>query len=106
TGAAKEKAGGGRQGREARHRLNARTRYVLGWSNEPKIAALNEQAHSLEARIAACGAKLAQLQGAQAALDRRLESLHRLSVFESFRDLDWKPLAIEIDALEAEKRQL
>src|SRR5262249_45439662 len=83
-----------------------RTRYVLGWSNEPKIAALEEQALSLEARIAACGAKLSKLQGVQIALDRRLGTLQRLSVFESFRDLDWKPLAIEIDALDGEKRQL
>src|SRR5262249_46018871 len=106
TRAGQIKTGGERHEKDDRHRLNDRTRYVLGWSNEPKIAALNEQAHSLEARIAACGAKLAKLQGAQTALDRRLGTLQRLSVFESFRDLDWKPLAVETDALEAEKRQL
>jgi len=106
TRAGQIKTGGERHEKDDRHRLNDRTRYVLGWSNEPKIAALTEQAHSLEARIVACGAKLAKLQAAQAAHDRRLGTLQRLSVFESFRDLDWKPLAIEIDALEAEKRQL
>jgi uncharacterized protein YPO0396 len=106
TRAGQIKTGGERHEKDDRHLLHDRTRYVLGWSNEPKIAALNEQAHSLEARIAGCGAKLAKLQGAQTVLDRRLGTLQRLSVFESFRDLDWKPLAIEIDALEAEKRQL
>ncbi len=106
TRAGQIKARGERHEKDDRHRINDRTRYVLGWSNEGKIAALTDQARSLEARIAACAAKLAKLQGAQAALDRRLGTLQRLSVFESFRDLDWRPLAIEIDALEAEKRQL
>ena len=100
------KAGGERHEKDDRHRLDDRTRYVLGWSNGPKIAALTEQAQGLEARIAGSGAKLARLQGVQADLDRRLGTLQRLSVFESFRDLDWKPIALEIDALTAEKRQL
>src|SRR5262249_49683358 len=106
TRAGQIKSRGERHEKDDRHRLDDRTRYVLGWSNEPKIAALEEEARSLEARIAACGAKLAKLQGLQTELDRRLATLTRLSVFESFRDLDWKPLGIEIDALEAEKRQL
>ncbi len=106
TRAGQIKSRGERHEKDDRHRLDDRTRYVLGWSNEPKIAALEEQAHALEARIAACGAKLSKLQSVQDALDRRLGTLQRLSVFESFRDLDWKPLAIEIDALETEKRQL
>jgi uncharacterized protein YPO0396 len=100
------KARGERHEKDDRHRLDDRTRYVLGWSNGPKIAALMEQAQTLEARIGASGAKLAKLQGAQADLDRRLGTLQRLSVFESFRDLDWMPLALDIDALTAEKRQL
>ena len=106
TRAGQIKAGGERHEKDDRHRLDDRTRYVLGWSNEPKIAALEQQARSLEARIAASGAKLSKLQVRQAALDARLGILQRLSVFESFHDLDWKPLGLEIDALESEKRQL
>ncbi len=100
------KAGAERHEKDDRHRIDDRTRYVLGWSNGSKIAALTEQAQGLEARVAASGAKLAKLQGAQADLDKRLGTLQRLSVFESFRDLDWRPLALDIDALVAEKRQL
>jgi len=106
TRAGQVKTGGERHEKDDRHRLDDRTRYVLGWSNEAKIAALEAQALSLEARIAASGAKLSKLQDRQTSLDRRLGILQRLSVFESFHDLDWKPLAIEIDALEGEKRQL
>jgi len=106
TRAGQVKTGGERHEKDDRHRLDDRTRYVLGWSNEPKIAALTERARSLEARIAACGARLSKVQGIQTALDSRVRTLAALSTFESFRDLDWRPLAIEIDALEAEKRQL
>jgi len=70
------------------------------------VKRLEEQALSLEARIATSGTKLSKLLDIQTALDRRLATLQQLSVFESFRDLDWKPLAIEIDALEIERRQL
>ncbi|HKD25912.1 MAG TPA: SbcC/MukB-like Walker B domain-containing protein, partial [Xanthobacteraceae bacterium] len=106
TRAGQVKTGGERHEKDDRHRLDDRTRYVLGWSNEPKIVALTERAHSLEARIAASGARLSKVQGVQAALDSRVRTLAALSTFESFRDLDWRPLAIEIDALEAEKLQL
>jgi uncharacterized protein YPO0396 len=100
------KTGGERHEKDDRHRLDDRTRYVLGWSNGPKIAALTAQAQALEARVAASGSRLAKLQGTRDGLDNRLGTLQRLSVFESFRDLDWKPLALEVDALTAEKRQL
>ncbi|MBO0750470.1 MAG: AAA family ATPase [Bradyrhizobiaceae bacterium] len=106
TRAGQIKAGGERHEKDDRHRIDDRTRYVLGWSNGQKIAALTAQAQALEARIAASGAKLAKLQSAQGDLEKQLGTLQRLSVFECFRDLDWKPLALEIDALTAEKRQL
>ncbi|HMA70877.1 MAG TPA: SbcC/MukB-like Walker B domain-containing protein [Xanthobacteraceae bacterium] len=106
TRAGQIKSRGERHEKDDRHRLDDRTRYVLGWSNESKIAALEDQARALEARIAACGAKLSQLQRLQNDLDRRACDFAALYVFESFRDLDWQPLAAEIDALEAERRQL
>jgi uncharacterized protein YPO0396 len=106
TRAGQIKTGGERHEKDDRYRLDDRTRYVLGWANASKIAALEQRAHSLESRIAAAGTKLAKLQQDQRNLDDRLGTLQRLSVFETFRDLDWKAIAAEIDALEAERRQL
>src|SRR5262249_48554494 len=47
-----------------------------------------------------------QNQQRQKALEQRQGKLHQLSAFDSFHDLDWKPLAVEIDSLQTEKRQL
>ncbi len=106
TKAGQVKAGGERHEKDDRYRLDDRTRFVLGWSNEAKIAALENQARGLEQRMQASGDKIAGLDRQRASLDERIGLLRQLSVFESFRDLDWKPVAIEIEALEREKRQL
>jgi uncharacterized protein YPO0396 len=106
TRAGQIKGGGERHEKDDRYRLDDRTRYVLGWSNEAKIAALEEEAQGFEERLRFLGDELAQNQQRQKALEARQGKLQQLSVFESFRDLDWKPLAVEIDSLQVEKRQL
>ena len=100
------KSGGERHEKDDRYRLDDRTRYVLGWSNEAKIAAFERDQKLLQERMQAVGTDLAAIQSSFARAERRQASLQRLSVFEDFRDLDWKPVAIEIAALESEKRLL
>ena len=106
TQAGQVKAAGERHEKDDRYRLDDRTRFVLGWSNEAKIAALEDQARGLEQRMHASGDKIAGLDRQRASFDERVRLLVQLAVFENFRDLDWKPLAIEIDALDRERRQL
>jgi uncharacterized protein YPO0396 len=106
TRAGQIKAAGERHEKDDRYRIDDRTRYVLGWSNEAKIAALENQAHELERRMQASGDKIAELGRQRASLEERIGLLGQLSVFENFRDLDWKPVAIDIAALEKEKREL
>jgi uncharacterized protein YPO0396 len=106
TRAGQIKGGGERHEKDDRYRLDDRTRYVLGWSNEAKIAALEQEAQGFQERLRVLAAELAQNQRRQKALETRQGKLQQLSVFESFRDLDWKPVAVEIDSLQVEKRQL
>src|SRR5712691_9859356 len=54
----------------------------------------------------ASGDKIAELDRQRGLLDQRIHLLGQLAVFESFRDLDWRPVVIEIEGLEREKRQL
>jgi uncharacterized protein YPO0396 len=84
TRAGQVKSGGERHEKDDRHRLDDRGRYVLGWSNEGKIAALEKRAQSLEkdmraaaARIAEVQAELKRLSGAdhQSGPDRRIPRL-------------------------------
>jgi uncharacterized protein YPO0396 len=70
------------------------------------VAAIDKQRRDLESRMQTLGAKLAELKDVQTTLAERLGYLQQLGVFESFRDLDWKPLAAEVDGLEEERRRL
>lgn len=100
------KANGERHEKDDRHRLDDRTRYVLGWSNEAKIAALAKKIGDLEQRSAAIATLIAQLTTKRRALADRLNNLSQLSVFTDFAELDWRPIAIEIDKLKQERQQL
>lgn len=106
THAGQVKSGQERHEKDDRRRLNDRTQYVLGWSNEEKIAALEKQAGDLQQRIQHQARHLAELQQRQRELDERLGLLAQLSVFDSFQELDWKPLQGQIHALQEERRQL
>ncbi len=106
TRAGQIKTSGGRHEKDDRHRLDDRSRYVLGWSNEEKIAALEAEREALEARMQDIAARLAGLQAEQGALRERSAYLNQLSAFEDFRELDWKPLVGEIERLDSERRQL
>jgi uncharacterized protein YPO0396 len=106
TRAGQIKGGGERHEKDDRHRIDDRSRFVLGWSNEAKIAALEKQARDLQTRMQAAGDQIARLKAQHKTLQARLGTLQQLTVFDNFRDLDWKPLVIEIEKLLAERRQL
>jgi uncharacterized protein YPO0396 len=100
------KGRGERHEKDDRHRLDDRTRYVLGWSNDRKIAALDAQRRGVEDQMKAVGGRIAKLSDQEKVLRARLDAFKGLRIFTSFVDLDWKPLAIEIEDLAKERRQL
>ena len=100
------KAPGERHEKDDRHRLDDRSRYVLGWSNAAKIAALEDKTSTLESQLGEIGNRIVELQNEQKAVKTRLEVLSKLDEYRDYRELDWRPLAIEVSLLEDEKRQL
>lgn len=100
------KSPGERHEKDDRHRIDDRSRYVLGWSNEAKIAALESQERSLQAHITQLSTRIALLQHEQSALKERLGTLAKLDEYREFRELDWAPLALDITRLQTEKREL
>jgi uncharacterized protein YPO0396 len=100
------KSGGTWHEKDDRTRIDDRANFVLGWSNAGKIAALEKAAATLEARIQKLGAEIARLGRERDGLRDRLGKLQQLSAFASFNDLDWRTIALEIERLEAERRQL
>ena len=106
TRAGQIKTGGRRHEKDDRRRIDDRATFVLGWSNAGKIAALEKAAAALEGRMQALGAEIAGLDGERKALQGRIGLLQQLSAFASFNDLDWRTIALEIDRLQEERRQL
>jgi uncharacterized protein YPO0396 len=100
------KAPGERHEKDDRHRLDDRSHYVLGWSNEAKIAALEGRARAEAERLGALGSHIGRLIAEQQAVRQRLGALGKLDEYRDFRDLDWQPLALEIARLHDEKREL
>jgi uncharacterized protein YPO0396 len=106
TQAGQIKAPGERHEKDDRHRLDDRRRYVLGWRNAEKIAALEKEAKQQESHLAELAGRISLLQKEQSALKERLSILSKLGEYTDFRDLDWKPVAVGIARLETEKREL
>ena len=100
------KAPGERHEKDDRHRLDDRSRYVLGWSNEAKIAALEANKRLLEARLGETGSLIAKAQAAQRGIRDHLNALSKLAEYVGFRELDWQPLAVEVARLYDEKKAL
>ena len=96
----------GRHEKDDRHRIDDRSRYVLGWANAPKIAALEGRRRQLEQRLGEIGSRIARLQAERRELEGQLQALARLEEFVSFEDLDWSSVAAEIAALSDERERL
>jgi uncharacterized protein YPO0396 len=100
------KTEGARHEKDDRHPLDDRTRYVLGWTNEAKVAALARQAADLDRRIAAGRRLLDEVRTEQKQLREREGSLKQLLVYSDFSELDWRPLTLEVVRREEERRSL
>lgn len=100
------KSPGERHEKDDRHRLTDRSRYVLGWTNHAKIAALETQARVLAARLAELGAQISATQKEQGVLKERLTVVSQLEMFTSFREIDCSSLAIDIARLTDERQAL
>ncbi len=106
TVAGQIKTGGVRHEKDDRHAINDRTRFVLGWSNENKIRALDEQRAQLEKRIQIIAEKISQMDAESRQLTERLGDLGRLEMFDDFQRLNWSESARAIVELEDEFKAL
>jgi len=106
TRAGQSKTPGERHEKDDRHRLDDRSRYVLGWSNQAKIATLEAKAGALALRLGEVGKRIADLQKEQDAARQRLKALNKLEEYREHAELDWQASARAIAILQAEKREL
>jgi uncharacterized protein YPO0396 len=106
TRAGQIKGRGERHEKDDRHAIGDRTRYVLGWTNQAKIDALKRGQQSLAARRVPLVTRIQALERQRDAARERTTRLAELAVFDSFRELDWRPLVTEIERLDRERREL
>ncbi len=96
----------GRHEKDDRHRIDDRSRYVLGWSNKRKIDALVSRAEVLAAQIAALAADQdAAVTGRDAAIDRG-QVLHGLDQTREFAEIDWRSVVNLVEDLKREREAL
>lgn len=96
----------GRHEKDDRHDIGDRSRYVLGWSNTAKIAALEAQVQRLETWLGELGGKIAKARAARTEADEHRAALERLGEFTDFEELDWSAIAVEIGRLTDEYQTL
>ncbi len=96
----------GRHEKDDRHRIDDRSRYVLGWSNSAKIATLEGKRRLLETRLGDIGSQIGEIQKERDGLASRLDALTRLEEFTTFDELDWTSVATDIAQLVDELRHL
>ena len=106
TKAGQVKGSGGRHEKDDRFRIDDRSRYVLGWSNQRKLEALLSQAAALNARINAVAAEQERHRKAHDAAIERGQVLAALEQTQEFTDIDWQSVVNRAEQLEAEQRQI
>jgi len=106
TMAGQTKTQGERHEKDDRHDIKDRSRYVLGWSNEAKIAALESKQKRLERQLGELSQQWASLNEGVQNVKKRLADLQKLGEYRDFRELDWQPLAKEVADLEQQKKAL
>lgn len=98
--------GGSRHEKDDRHRIDDRSRYVLGWSNEQKIEALLAKADELAKRLADAGRVHTKCEEAVQSALKRSQTLAAVAQTHEFRDIDHWSAASEIARLKAEQTRL
>ncbi|WP_232063024.1 ATP-binding protein [Undibacterium sp. KW1] len=96
----------GRHEKDDSHSINDRSRYVLGWSNAPKIAALEKKRSQLETDMHRVMTLMNDAKAAQNAAKARITVLDKLEEFKDFEEINWASLVTEIANLQLEKQRL
>lgn len=106
TKAGQVKAADGRHEKDDRRRIDDRSTYVLGWSNERKIDSLLEEAGKLQRRLNELAEEHGQLDKQLAKTRKRREVLAKLAEFSDYDELDWPAMVTKIADLTGEKERI
>ncbi len=100
------KGSGGRHEKDDRFRIDDRSRYALGWSNQRKLDALLEAARTLTGRISEVAAEHKRHEQALEAAIERGQVLAGLDQTHEFAEIDWQSVVNRAARLRAEMVEL
>lgn len=100
------KGAGGRHEKDDRARIDDRSSYVLGWSNQRKIGALLERAAAVQRRLTGLATETEAVRTRTATVTARDTALAKLTEFRDFSELDWPGTVRTIGQLTDEKRRI
>ncbi|MVM38703.1 hypothetical protein GO730_16035 [Spirosoma sp. HMF3257] len=100
------KMGKMRHEKDDRRDLNNRRNYVLGWSNEEKISALNNQLSLLDEQFGRTKKQFDEQERMVRQLGEQERAVDELRKQRDFSELDWPRMAAEIEQLEMERQAL
>jgi uncharacterized protein YPO0396 len=106
TKAGQVKGAGGRHEKDDRFRLDDRSRYVLGWSNQRKLDALLDQATALAGRLAEAATERRRLGEAYDGAVNRGQVLAGLDQTHDYAEIDWQSMVNRAEELRDEQRRL
>ena len=92
TKAGQVKGSGGRHEKDDRFRIDDRSRYVLGWSNQRKLDALLDRAGMLAGRLSEVAAEQQRHEKARDAAVERGQVLAGLDQTHEFAEIDWQSM--------------
>src|SRR5712691_9219159 len=106
TKAGQIKGSRGRHEKDDRSRIDDRSTYVLGWTNERKIDALLRQATAIQQKQSVVAAAERKLEDEMNAFIERGQVLAGLDQTHEFAEIDWQSSVNRIEELKEEKHGL
>ena len=100
------KGRGDRHEKDDTHRIDDVSRYVLGWSNEDKIAALQASRKVLESDIQGIAETLGKIAAERESMRDRLHALALLQAMRTWSNLDYASQVQLIEKLRNERAEL
>jgi uncharacterized protein YPO0396 len=95
-----------RHEKDDRHRIDDRSRYVLGWDNRAKLKVLRAEQNELRRRLLVINTERTALDKQRREREQQLRAGESLLELKEFSRIDWRGTAAAIQQLEDEKRLL
>ena len=97
---------GTRHVKDDRSQINDRSRYILGWNTQGKLAALQEAFESANRQVKDHEGRLAQATGQIKTLNAKLTAIREALQVEEFDNIDFRPEQKALEQLHTEQERL